>query len=144
MIQVTLTRKKDGFTCRAEGHAGFAEPGKDIVCAAATILLRTTAETLAKTPGLRVTPLDVAPGLLAFEVHPQDVSSTGDSPEAKPGGKKGALTPPGGTEMALGAALAPPGGTEETLRVGSEFIRTGMGSLEREFPGRVLFREDIQ
>ena len=42
MINITLKRKKSGelYSCRVEGHAGYASKGEDIVCAAVSILVR--------------------------------------------------------------------------------------------------------
>ena len=55
MIHVKLILQKGNqLECVASGHAGFAEKGKDIVCAAVTCLLRTTAETLSKESFLEV------------------------------------------------------------------------------------------
>ena len=36
---IVVTRKQNGITIK--GHAGYAEPGKDIVCAAVSILTQT-------------------------------------------------------------------------------------------------------
>jgi uncharacterized protein YsxB (DUF464 family) len=41
MIRITYDERN--LTIRAEGYAGFAEPGQDIVCAAVSILLHTLA-----------------------------------------------------------------------------------------------------
>lgn len=43
MIQVTYNEVGDEMILRAEGHAGFAEKGKDIVCAAVSVLMQTLA-----------------------------------------------------------------------------------------------------
>ena len=43
MIQVTYNEVGDGMILRAEGHAGYAEKGKDIVCAAVSVLMQTLA-----------------------------------------------------------------------------------------------------
>lgn len=54
MIRVTLHRKGDlitGFEC--VGHAGFAEEGSDIVCAAVSILTTTCANALETVAGLK-------------------------------------------------------------------------------------------
>ena len=54
MIRVTLHRKGDlitGFECI--GHAGFAEEGSDIVCAAVSILTTTCANALESVAGLK-------------------------------------------------------------------------------------------
>ena len=53
MIRVTLHRKGDlitGFECA--GHAGFAEAGSDIVCAAVSILTTTCVNALETVVGL--------------------------------------------------------------------------------------------
>lgn len=44
MIVVTLTERGKNLSLRLEGHAGYAEHGKDIVCASASILAYTTAQ----------------------------------------------------------------------------------------------------
>ena len=43
MITVTFTEKGRNLSLRVEGHAGYAEPGKDIICASASILAITLA-----------------------------------------------------------------------------------------------------
>jgi len=42
MIKITLKEKKSGElrSCRVEGHAGYANKGEDVVCAAVSILVR--------------------------------------------------------------------------------------------------------
>ena len=62
MIRVTLHWKGDlitGFECM--GHAGFAEAGSDIVCAAVSILTTTCANALESVAGLKPT-VKAAPG----------------------------------------------------------------------------------
>lgn len=44
MIKVTFTESHEKLSLRIEGHAGYAEHGKDIVCASATILAYTVAQ----------------------------------------------------------------------------------------------------
>jgi uncharacterized protein YsxB (DUF464 family) len=44
MIKVTLTREGNKLSLRLVGHAGYAEVGKDIVCASASTLGYTTAQ----------------------------------------------------------------------------------------------------
>lgn len=44
MIKVTFTTEGKKLSLRLEGHAGYAEHGKDIVCASASILAYTTAQ----------------------------------------------------------------------------------------------------
>ena len=43
MIQVTYNEVGDEMILRAEGHAGYAEKGKDLVCAAVSVLMQTLA-----------------------------------------------------------------------------------------------------
>ena len=44
MIKVTLTESGNKLSLRLEGHAGYAEIGKDLVCASASILAYTVAQ----------------------------------------------------------------------------------------------------
>lgn len=44
MIKVTFTTEGKKLSLRLEGHAGYAEHGKDIVCASASILAYTVAQ----------------------------------------------------------------------------------------------------
>ena len=44
MINVTFTESGEKLSLRLEGHAGYAEIGKDIVCSSATILAYTVAQ----------------------------------------------------------------------------------------------------
>ena len=44
MLKVTLLTEGEKLSLRLEGHAGYAEHGKDIVCASATILVGTVAQ----------------------------------------------------------------------------------------------------
>ena len=44
MLKVTFTEKGNKLSLRIDGHAGYAEVGKDIVCASATILAYTVAQ----------------------------------------------------------------------------------------------------
>lgn len=49
MIKVQIVLQGEMLhSCKACGHAKFASFGKDIVCAAVTMLLRTTIDTLSK------------------------------------------------------------------------------------------------
>ena len=43
MLKVTFTETPEKLSLRLEGHAGYAETGKDIVCASASILAYTLA-----------------------------------------------------------------------------------------------------
>lgn len=70
MISVQLARAKDGSlaSCRALGHARFAEKGNDIVCSAVTVLLRTTMQALSETKGVFVRADASERGSLDFDV----------------------------------------------------------------------------
>ena len=70
MISVLLTCGKDGAlaSCRARGHARFAERGGDIVCSAVTVLLRTTMQVLSETEGILVRADASERGSLDFDV----------------------------------------------------------------------------
>lgn len=46
MVKIILTEKNGAFELHAKGHAGYAEQGKDIVCAAVSILLFTLIESI--------------------------------------------------------------------------------------------------
>ena len=62
MIRIALRCKGDlitGFECT--GHAGFAQAGSDIVCAAVSILTTTCANALESVAGLKPT-VKAAPG----------------------------------------------------------------------------------
>lgn len=56
MIKVDIEVDERGCikSLSASGHAGFARKGKDIVCAAASILIDTTAKMVDKTDGAKV------------------------------------------------------------------------------------------
>lgn len=56
MIRVIGCHRGDVFILTMQGHAGYAEPGKDIVCAGASALLHSLAATLKllDVPGLQV------------------------------------------------------------------------------------------
>lgn len=74
MISVLLKRKKNGalFECFAQGHADYAARGSDIVCSAATILLRTTLALLEKTAGIEIESNTSERGVLAFRIKSID------------------------------------------------------------------------
>jgi uncharacterized protein YsxB (DUF464 family) len=113
MTRVVLSRRENGsFVCRAQGHAGFKTRGNDIVCAAVTILLRATAQTLEQTQGLTVTPLEMSEGLLSFNAK---LSAAGEKPPE-------ALT--------------------QRLKTAGDVLKTGLVSLVKEYPEHVEFREE--
>ena len=53
MICAVLTRFKDGFIFTASGHAGYDEPGRDVICAAVSMLSLTVAERLGERSDIR-------------------------------------------------------------------------------------------
>lgn len=66
-----LSRQGELVGVEAQGHAGWDRPGKDIVCAAASALLRSAVRTL----GSRYAPTDLVaqapgPGQLSFRLIP--------------------------------------------------------------------------
>lgn len=54
MIKVTFAESGNKLSLRLEGHAGYAEEGKDIVCASASILAYTLAS-LIESHGIKST-----------------------------------------------------------------------------------------
>ena len=73
MITAVLYREGDNLTgCRLEGHSGWAESGRDIVCAAASILGCTCVNALESVCGVipEITEYNEDSGVLAFELPP--------------------------------------------------------------------------
>ena len=69
MISATLYRGKDGLTaCRITGHSGQAEAGRDIVCAAVSILGCTCVNALESVCGMIPLVTENEEGLLAFQL----------------------------------------------------------------------------
>ena len=76
MISATLYRGKDGLTaCRITGHSGQAEAGRDIVCAAVSILGCTCVNAMESVCGIIPLVTENEEGLLAFqppEITPEE------------------------------------------------------------------------
>ena len=69
MISATLYQGKDGLTaCRITGHSGQAEAGRDIVCAAVSILGCTCVNALESVCGIIPLVTENEEGLLAFQL----------------------------------------------------------------------------
>ena len=69
MISATLYRGKDGLTaCRITGHSGQAEAGRDIVCAAVSILGCTCVNALESVCGIIPLVTENEEGMLAFQL----------------------------------------------------------------------------
>lgn len=68
MTKVLLQCDKDGrlVSCSANGHAGYAKSGSDIVCSAVTILMRTTLQVLSESDLLELKVNAEKPGSLSF------------------------------------------------------------------------------
>ncbi len=69
MISATLYQGKDGLTaCRITGHSGQAEAGRDIVCAAVSILGCTCVNAMESVCGIIPLITENEEGLLAFQL----------------------------------------------------------------------------
>ncbi len=70
MTSVLIERSKTGVLlgCTAEGHAGYAERGSDIVCSAVTVLIRTTLQVLSGLPALNLETDTSKRGFIGFKV----------------------------------------------------------------------------
>lgn len=121
MITVVVGLDPSGNLVFAEasGHAGTGKRGEDIVCAAATVLLRTTMEALAAGPS---GPSGVG--------SPEDADNEGLAIEATTAGR-GSLS---------FRVTAFSGKDEPFLRYAARFLREGIASLEREYPEAVSLR----
>lgn len=73
MTEVLLVCGKKGEirSLSAKGHAGFARKGKDVVCAAESVLVRTAIQVLEGTEGIRLRTDAASRGSLAFSVETQ-------------------------------------------------------------------------
>ncbi|HSV57079.1 MAG TPA: ribosomal-processing cysteine protease Prp [Magnetospirillaceae bacterium] len=71
MVEIRARLGADGVLRRVDssGHAGSEGRGRDLVCAAASALLRTAYETLAQVPGVRIDGLAPEPGSLWFVIR---------------------------------------------------------------------------
>lgn len=114
MIAVRVTLGSGGELAAAEsyGHAGAGKRGEDIVCAAVTVLLRTTLSVIASNGGsglgstLSVVAETAGRGTLSFRVSAYEEA---DIP---------------------------------LLRCAAAFLLEGIGSLEREYPESVSLKAE--
>jgi len=69
LIKIEVVLDKDGIlkSCKATGHAGAGKKGSDIVCAAVSVLLRTTLITLSNREGINIKSEAPKPGELKLE-----------------------------------------------------------------------------
>ena len=76
MISATLYLGEDGYTaCRITGHSGQAEAGRDIVCAAVSILGCTCVNSLESVCGIIPLVTENDAGVLSFqlpEINPEE------------------------------------------------------------------------
>lgn len=70
MTSVLIERSKTGVLigCTAEGHAGYAERGSDIVCSAVSVLIRTTLQVLSGLPAVNLETDASKRGYIRFRV----------------------------------------------------------------------------
>ena len=110
MIRVSLGCSSSGEfrSCVADGHAGFAHKGRDIVCSAVTAILRTAGQVLSGTKDISIVSETVSRGKLSFQVK-----NDGDFSE--------------------NAAIR--------LCCIADFIRSGISSIEKEYPKCVKLEE---
>lgn len=118
MIEIVLSRTQSGnlFSCTAEGHAYFAQKGQDIVCAAVTVLLRTTLATLEANADIIVKTDAPTRGMLAFSAL--EKCSDGSASEKN------------------AARLS-------MLAYAGDFLQEGLSALQSEYPEQVSLKINI-
>ncbi|MBB5217889.1 MULTISPECIES: ribosomal-processing cysteine protease Prp [Treponema] len=114
VLLVCNSRGEFSAVCAA-GHAGFAEKGRDIVCAAESVLLGTALDLLKNTRGVSVKSDTASRGTLAFSVE----VSAGLTEEER---------------ILLG----------ERLKCTADFIRNGIKSVSEQYPENVQLREKTE
>jgi hypothetical protein len=77
VIRLSLRLRADGCLAgfAASGHAGAGPKGRDPVCAAVTVLLRTAARLLAERPELQAGGGSPAEGVMRLELQPPPAGS---------------------------------------------------------------------
>ena len=115
MIRAELTRVQNGelHSCIIRGHAGFAPKGKDIVCAAVSILARTALDVLHEHGGLELKTDSAERGMLSFTVR-RKARSSPDPQSTRNDGELSAL-----------------------LSYTADFLQKGFDSLQKEYPAYV-------
>ena len=152
MIQVTYNEVGDEMILRAEGHAGYAEKGKDIVCAAVSVLMQTLAYSIGTCMmddgrGLSVQAHQSCDNMAKFELvtdglillakqYPENVRYTNAHAD-KTDGMDLQLFADGGAASTGDAAPAADGnGTSQALRASSPsrgaLGRTGNSALDEQ------------
>lgn len=71
MIKVNLNLDKNNLLqeIKASGHAGLSKKGTDILCAAVSIILRTTAKLIYANPGINCAGGKGSPGELELKIN---------------------------------------------------------------------------
>lgn len=74
MVTITYYDHKGRYAIKAEGHACYAEPGRDIVCAGVSVLLQSLGMYLESTEGLgfKIIENTQEPGCINVEVELED------------------------------------------------------------------------
>ena len=77
MVTITYYEHKGRFAIKAEGHACYAEPGRDIVCAGVSVLLQSLGMYLEATEGqgFRILENKQEPGDINVEVILEDLNN---------------------------------------------------------------------
>ena len=81
MVTVELTARSNGafVSCASEGHAGCGTAGNDLLCAAVSMLLRTTASALEETADMSVVATAPQRGAFAFSASGMTNTDVADS-----------------------------------------------------------------
>ena len=71
MINVLIERRNNGalVSLKAEGHAGYAAKGFDIVCSAVSVLIKTTLQVLETTSGISLETESPVRGFVSFKIE---------------------------------------------------------------------------
>lgn len=123
MTKILLAREEGGLRCSASGHAGFAEKGSDIVCAAVTVLLRTAMRLLSKDAQI-----EFATSL--------PLRSESDLEESR----RGELS--FSARVKEGLALDEKSSAKIKIAFLADYLSEGFKSLCEEFPRNVEYREN--
>ena len=68
MIEAILQKRQDTYEVQVVGHAGYDETGKDIVCAAVSILVQSFEMYCEETNGIRIMDKTLQPGIAMYFV----------------------------------------------------------------------------
>lgn len=68
MIEAILQKRQDTYEVQVVGHAGYDETGKDIVCAAVSIMVQSFEMYCEETNGIRIMDKTLQPGIAMYFV----------------------------------------------------------------------------